>query len=189
MNPALKEYRNIVSRRVAKYEASVEVRRNTKRRLKKAKAALSDALKAQEIAQSIAATVQQRAHDRIAKVVSHCLESVFDEPYEFRIVFEKKRGRTQASLVFTRNGRDVDPMTACGGGVVDVAAFALRLSCLMLSKESRRVMVLDEPFRFVSEEYIPKVRDMILRLSEEFKMQFILVTHIRGLEMGHVVRL
>lgn len=152
--------------------------------------ALADAEEAQRTVQIVANGVQQQAQGRIAGVVSRCLSSVFDEPYEFRIVFEQKRGRTEARLVFVRNDVEVDPMTAAGGGVVDVAAFALRLSCILLSRPRvRRLMVLDEPFKFVSEEYRVRVRQLLESLAKELQFQFIMVTHIKELETGHVVNL
>jgi len=85
---------------------------------------------------------------------------------------------------------EVDPLSASGGGVVDVAAFALRLSCLCLSKPKRRhLLVLDEPFKFVSEEYRHRIRGMMEKLSEEMGVQIIMVTHIKELETGKVIRL
>ena len=151
---------------------------------------LSFAQDAQNILQHVAQAVQQEAHDRIAGVVSKCLETVFDEPYEFKIVFDRKRGKTEAKLLFSRNGMDVDPLTASGGGVVDVAAFALRLACLVLTRPpTRRIIVADEPFRFVSAEYRGRVRRLLETLSEEMKVQFVMVTHIDALKCGKVVEL
>jgi len=145
---------------------------------------------AQELAQHVAQVIQQKAHDQIARVVSRCLSAVFDEPYEFRIHFERKRGRTEARLTFDRDGMEVDPMTASGGGVVDIASFALRLSCLILNKPPlRRAMVMDEPFRFVSEEFRDRVKALLETLSEEMKTQFVMVTHINELKMGQVIEL
>jgi DNA repair exonuclease SbcCD ATPase subunit len=144
---------------------------------------------AQAYAQQIAQQIQTKAHDRIAGVVSRCLEAVFDEPYEFKLHFETKRGKTEAKLVFERNGQEVDPMTASGGGVVDVASFALRLSCLMLSRPPlRRFIVLDEPFRFVSEEYRDNLSELLQTLSEEMDVQILMITHIREMVSGTVLR-
>jgi len=143
-----------------------------------------------KILQSVAQAVQQSAHNRIASVVSRCLESVFDDPYEFKIEFVQKRGRTEANLHFLRNGMFLDPMTASGGGVIDVASFALRASCLLLSRPRlRRVIVLDEPMKFVSAEYRGRVRHMLEELSGELGIQFIVVTHIRELECGKVIQI
>jgi DNA repair exonuclease SbcCD ATPase subunit len=145
---------------------------------------------AQSLAQEAAQKLQQRVHSQIAGIVSHCLQLVFDEPYVFNIVFERKRGRTEARLVFERNGLEVDPMTASGGGVIDVAAFALRLSSMLLNNPRlRKLMIMDEPFKFVSQAngYRERVRDMLINLSERFGVQFIMVTHMPELQAGKVV--
>jgi DNA repair exonuclease SbcCD ATPase subunit len=150
----------------------------------------TDCEEAQRVVQLVAQTVQQQAHDKIAGVVSRCLEAVFDEPYEFQIHFEQKRGRTEARLVFVRDGNEIDPMTGSGGGVVDVAAFALRVACILLSKpQVRRTLVMDEPFRFVSACYRPRLRGMLERLSTDLQMQFIQVTHIEELTTGTIIEL
>lgn len=149
-----------------------------------------DAEEAQRVAQLVAQTVQQQAHHRIAGVVSRCLQAVFDDPYEFKILFEQKRGRTEAQLVFVQEGQAVDPMTASGGGVVDVAAFALRLSCILLSKPPvRRVLILDEPFKFLSREYHERARLLLESLADELKVQIIMVTHIEALKTGTIIEL
>lgn len=148
-------------------------------------------LKAQKIAQGVAEAVQQQAHARIAAVVTRCLKAVFGEDaYEFRIDFAQKRGKTEARLLFVRDGVDVDPTTAAGGGCVDVAAFALRLACLVLSLPRRRkLLVLDEPFKWVSKDYRPAVRELLLKLSEELGVQIVMVTHMPDLMVGNVIEI
>ena len=142
------------------------------------------------LAQTVAQQVQQQAHARIADVVTRSLAAVFDEPYVFKIKFERKRNRTEASLVFERQGLEVDPMTAAGGGVIDVAAFALRLACLMLQRPAvRRLLVMDEPFRFVSVNYRPRLRTLLDQLAREMDCQFIIVTHDPHLTLGTVIDL
>jgi DNA repair exonuclease SbcCD ATPase subunit len=147
-------------------------------------------LAAQEILQLVAQAVQQRAHEKISAVVSSCLRTVFQDPYEFHIEFERKRGRTEARMRFIRRDLSVDPLSASGGGVVDVAAFALRVSCLMLHRPRlRRLVVLDEPFKFVSEQYRDNVRQMLEELSRDLKLQIVMVTHVNELETGKVIKL
>jgi len=163
---------------------------NEKTKLQETKELVIDIEQAQIITQQLAQKIQQQAHDKIAGVVSKCLETVFDRLYKFNINFEMKRGRTEAALTFEREGIEVDPMTASGGGVVDVAAFALRLSCLILSKPIlRRILILDEPFKFVSAEYRNNVRMLLEGLAKEFNVQFIMVTHIPELQTGKVIEL
>ena len=149
--------------------------------------------KAQTISQQIAQTVQKQAHDRIAKVVSSCLRSVFpdDDIYGFKIYFDRKRGRTEARLVLTKNEHEInDALNSDSGGVVEVAAFALRLSCILLSKPKlRRILILDEPFKCVSKEYQENIRILLEKLSIEFKTQFIMVTHNDAYHVGKVIKL
>lgn len=157
---------------------------------RKAQSHLDALYEAQELVQSVAQQVQQRAHSRIADVVTRSLEAVFDEPYTFRIHFERKRGQTEARLAFERDSVEIDPMSAAGGGVVDVAAFALQLSCLVLSKpQTRQTLILDEPFKYVSEEYRSRIRSLLEMLAEEMKVQILMVTHIDALKMGKTIQL
>ena len=158
--------------------------------LTKAKKLLARTQDAQEILQLIAQAVQQKAHERISEVVSSCLSTVFDDPYEFKIQFERKRGRTEASLRFLRRGLDVDPLSASGGGMIDVAAFALRVACLMLHRPRlAKVVVIDEGFKFVSSQYRANVRSMLEGLAKDLGVQIVQVTHIEELEAGKVIEL
>ena len=156
-----------------------------------AKARQAAVAEAQAAAQQLAQQTQQAAHAGLASVVSRCLSAVFDEPYDFRIAFEQKRGRTEARLTFYRDGHEHDPMTASGGGVVDVAAFALRLAALTLAQPpARRVLFLDEPFRFVhSPLYRRRVRQLLERLADDMGVQIIMVTGVAELQTGQVVEL
>jgi DNA repair exonuclease SbcCD ATPase subunit len=143
------------------------------------------------IFQSICVQVQTAVHHSVSDIVTRCLRAVFGEDaYEFQIAFEQKRGKVEAEMQFIRNGNIYDPMTQSGGGVLDVAAFGLRLSALLLSsRRYRRVLILDEPFRFLSVEYRSQIRDLIETLSKELDFQFILVTHAKELEIGDVVQI
>jgi DNA-binding TFAR19-related protein (PDSD5 family) len=48
---------------------------------------------ARSIVQNVAEELQRKAHERLTSVVTKCLDSVFEDPYEFKIEFEKKRGK------------------------------------------------------------------------------------------------
>lgn len=148
------------------------------------------AVQAQGILGDLAQQVQAQVHQRISAVVSSCLAAVFDDPYEFQITFERKRGGTVALLQFLRDGHELSPLEASGGGAVDVAAFALRAVCLVLHRPRlRRVLFLDEPFKFVSKGYQPAVRSMLEQLSRDLQLQIILVTHNEAYETGNVIEL
>lgn len=160
-----------------------------KEKLREAKENLSDSLTARKILQQAAELVQVSAHKKISSVVTRCLRTVFGpQAYEFRIKFEQKRGKTGARLLFVRNGLEIDPRTAAGGGVLDVASFALRLSCLVLAKPyKRRLLVVDEPFKMLDSDKVPIVRELLLTLAKEMKIQIVMVTHNEELKCGKVI--
>lgn len=171
-----------ILRLAADHRRAEAVAAHEQRVLAEAAVAVTNTLQAQQAIQLIAREIQQQAHARIAGVVTRCLSVVFEEPYEFCITYVARRGATEAVITFVRNGVAVDPLTAAGGGVVDVAAFALRLAALILSRPPvRRVLVMDEPFRFVSRQYRSRVRALLSALAVEMNVQFIIVTHFEDL--------
>lgn len=183
-------YREKAARLAARFAAAEEAHTAAKDELAAADSLAAAADEAQRHAQETAKAVQQVVHDRVASLVTRCLEAVFDERYEFDIVFEEKRGRTEARLVLRRGGAEVDPMSSVGGGVVDVVAFALRLACLMLHRPRlRRLLVLDEPFKYVGAADRPRVRQLLEELSAELEVQFFIITHMDELRLGQVVDL
>lgn len=149
---------------------------------------------AQQIIQDIAKAVQENVHTGIARIVTRCIQAVYQDdpagPYEFQIKFDRKRGKTEARLVFIRDGEEFQPMDESGGGVIDVAAFALRLACIIMEKpRRRRIMFLDEPFRFVDAEKRPALVRLLHDLTRELDFQLVQTTHINELKIGQVIEL
>lgn len=148
--------------------------------------------KAQEVVQQIAEQVQQTAFGSISEVVNRCLTAVWgEEAYTFRIDVRQKRGKTDAKIVLSRDGVEIDDIAAsCGGGVVDVVSFAARMAALQLSRPARRkLLILDEPMKFVSRQYRPAVAAMMLALAEDLGVQIIQVTHTPEFRIGKVIDL
>lgn len=186
----LTELRKKLEKPAAEHAQSTILLRTYKSEQTELEDVLIDLEEAQTLVTETAREIQQQVHRRISAVVSSCLKAVFDDPYEFQIAFETKANRTEARIQFIRNGNALDPMSASGGGVVDVAAFALRIACLTLRKPAlRKVLILDEPFRFLSAEYRPRVRSLIESLADEFGVQFIIVTHLDEFRCGKVITL
>lgn len=136
--------------------------------------------KAQVFLQKVAQETQSQLKFRIEDIVNMALETCFPNEYEFKLDFNVMRGKTDCSLVFLskRTGREIDPMNASGGGVVDVVCFALRTACYVLEQGIDNVIVLDEPMKFVSQNLRSRVCEVIRNLSDRLGLQFIIVTHI-----------
>ena len=154
-----------------------------------AKESLKDCLEAQRIVQVVAEAVQQQAHRQIASVVTSALRSVFGDGSEFRIEFKRARGKTEARLSFANGDKEESPLEASSGGKVDVASFALRLVSILLSRpQRRRLLVLDEPFRFVhGEEYRERTRALVEEMAGKMGFQVVMSTGLRWLQTGKVV--
>jgi DNA repair exonuclease SbcCD ATPase subunit len=91
--------------------------------------------------------------------------------------FVERRNKTECDLWLMKDGQKLRPKFAVGGGVRDIVSFALRLSYWRLEKSSP-VMILDEPFKNLSRNLIPKAVDTLKYLSNKFNLQMIIVTHI-----------
>jgi energy-coupling factor transporter ATP-binding protein EcfA2 len=137
---------------------------------------------ARRIAQEVAKNTQDKLKLSLEPIVTSAMEVVFGlEAYGFDVAFEVKRNKTECTLSFTRDGQLYTPLESSGFGAVDVATFALRLAIWNISKpRGRSVLILDEPFKHLSEDLQERVMDMAKILSHKLGIQLILVTHTKG---------
>ena len=135
---------------------------------------------AQAFLQKIAQETQNHLKFQIEDIINLALDTCFPNEYEFKLEFEVMRGKTEARLVFLsqRTQREVDPMNASGGGVVDLTSFALRIASYVIEQGTDNVIIFDEPFRFVSRDLQERAGLILKKLSEKLNIQIILVTHI-----------
>ena len=133
---------------------------------------------AREIIRIVGLETQKELQYNISDITSLALEAVFPDPYELKVEFVERRNKTECDLKFVRDDMEIDPLTASGVGAVDVAAFALRIASWSMNRpRTRNVIILDEPFRFLSENYQDQASAMVKELSERLGLQFIIVTH------------
>jgi len=185
----LRETRIGVNKLLGELDSVKRQHKEEKRNLKQVEEELEHTKEAQTITQQVAQMVQQQAHKRIEGVVSKCLEAVFEDEYGFKIRFERKRGRTEANLLLLRHGHEIeDVLDADSGGVIDTAALALRLACIVLAKPHlRRIIIMDEPFRNLDLQNRERIRILLEELAEDFKVQFIIITHELAFQTGKVI--
>ncbi len=133
---------------------------------------------AREIIREVGMKTQKKLQYHIGDVTSLALEAVFDNPYELVAKFIQRRNKTECDLVFERDGDRMDPMDASGGGVVNIASFALRVaSWSMQNPRSNSTLVLDEPFSNLSPDLHSRASAMLREISEKLELQLIMVTH------------
>lgn len=134
---------------------------------------------ARELIKQASLDTQKQLEFHISSIVTMALEAVFpDNMYTFKVVFEEKRNKTEASIVLEQNGKDMKILESVGGGVVDIISFALRISVWSLqTKSSRATIILDETFKHLSSHYAEKAGEMLKMLSDKLNIQFIVVSH------------
>lgn len=151
---------------------------NTKKEVKELKRDLRRHEQAQEVIRQVALKTQQQLQFHISDIVTMALEAVFDNPYKLAVEFIQRRNKTECDLYFVRNNEKIDPLSASGGGAVDVASFALRVASWSMSiPHTRNTLILDEPFRYLSSNLLPKASDMLKEVSNRLGLQIVMVTH------------
>ena len=158
-------------------EISISQRDEVKSRLDKNYHDFEVCAKARAVAQNVAESTQKKLEYHISHLVTMALSSVFPDPYEFKLSFVQKRNKTEAKLLFLKNGNETDDiLNTGGGGVSDVASLALRISLWSINK-TRPVLLLDEPTKFLhSPEYQEKASQMIKEVSEKLGLQIIMIS-------------
>jgi ABC-type lipoprotein export system ATPase subunit len=116
----------------------------------------------------------------VETLITQAIQSIFDKELFFKINFVQKRNQIEAEFMLLRsknskNDTD-DILYEFGGGIVDVIGTALRLVILQLLQIEGPV-VLDEPGKNISVQYIDNFGKFLIKMSEAFNRQIIMVTH------------
>jgi DNA repair exonuclease SbcCD ATPase subunit len=126
----------------------------------------------------VALKTQKQLSYHISEITSLALNTIFPEPYALEADFVQRRNKTECDLFFVRNDERIDPLSASGGGTVDVAAFALRVASWSMQRpRSRNTLILDEPFKHLSTNLLPLAGEMLKQISEKLQLQIIMVSH------------
>jgi DNA repair exonuclease SbcCD ATPase subunit len=133
--------------------------------------------KARSMVIIVAERMQRKLEFHISALVSMALAAVFPDPYKFELRFIPRRGKTEADLVFIKNGNETtDLPNSGGGGVCDIASLALRIAVWNI-KKTRACLILDEPTKYLhSPTYQAKASELIKELSEKIGLQIIMAT-------------
>lgn len=135
---------------------------------------------------SLAENRQERIQQQVEELVTQGLQSVFGDSISFHLINSVKANKQVLDLIIRSklpNGRTFDTdMNARGGGMAALVGFLLRLVVLLLTKKDKpKLLVLDETFSHLSEEYRPAVAEFIRQIVDRTDTQVIMVTHFHDL--------
>ncbi len=177
----LQELRRTYERQVGQRDQIKKQIQTTEQALKGKAREAKVAERSQDIVRIVALETQAQLEYRISTTASAAQQAVFDDPYELAVKFEERRGKTECDLLFGRNDQLIDPLASSGYGAADIAAFALRVASWSMSRRTRPVLILDEPFRHLKgEEQNRRAIHMVKELSKELELQVIMVSDERA---------
>ena len=147
-------------------------------------------IKARWVLSEVARLTQEQFKDRVESLVTMAVQSVFDRPFGFELIFERKRNKLECKpVVYEMVGNNKvmyeDPKDDVGGSAIDIISFALRIVLWHLEKpSSRNVILLDEPMKNMGR--LVGLGGQVLReISHRLNLQLIIVTHdVSLMEIG-----
>lgn len=113
----------------------------------------------------------------IESIASIGLSQVFDEQIDLTITQVVRARRVELDVKVKTGELETSIMDARGGGLAAVAGFLLRACVILLNPDARKLLVLDEVFAHLSEDYVPRMAEFLRELCEKSGLQIVLVTH------------
>jgi DNA repair exonuclease SbcCD ATPase subunit len=167
---------------MGKYEQLKENRNTLEKSLHKIVSNIDILEKVKILLQKTSDFAREKAKEKIEGIVTNCLQYIFDSDIKFSIEMNELRGKTEAEFYVVSKYDDeilkTKPQDARGGGVVDIISLALRIAMLECSNiEVQGPIILDEPAKHVSDEYIVQVGEFLKEASKTLNRQVIMVTH------------
>lgn len=178
----LMESKEYLSRELGKRDKIIEQLEVFSNKTKEIDIQLDLLAKVSILLQKTSEFAREQAKNQVQSLVTKCLQFIFESDIEFIIEIDEQRGKSNAEFYVINEIEDIiiktKPELSRGGGVVDIVSLALRIAFLQTHKPAiEGPLILDEPAKHVSDEYIFNVADFLKQTSELFNRQIIMVTH------------
>lgn len=179
----IQERNNAYQQNEGRYQALVEELAATNKDLDEKQEKVKVFNNALLLLQHASNEARQQGKARIEAVVTHALQFVFGAEVSFEIELYESAGRPQAEFYMVTDvaGEKImtQPLEANGGGVVDIISLALRIAILELQSTPAisGPIILDEPGKHISADYVDKMASLLQEMSRYFGRQILIVTH------------
>lgn len=118
---------------------------------------------------------------KIEAVITNIIRVLFcQDNFKFAIQRKTIRNQQEVELLKSENRDGFEyftPLANNAGGINDIVDIIIRVLVIQTFPENRRLLILDEPLKNLSKELRPRFFDFFRKLCDEFKIQYILVTH------------
>ena len=140
-------------------------------------------LELKDFLMSVSANYRDQLCNLFTSLVTEALTSIFEKDIRFNIKLYSYRNEPAIDVSVIENNLEVDPQKSCGGGLNDIISFVIKILLIYLKKSSR-IIILDEPLKFLSRDYIEQSSNFIHDISKRMNIQIILVSHKPDLEIS-----
>ena len=140
-------------------------------------------LELKEFLLSVSASYRDQLCNLFASLVTEALSSIFEKDIRFKINLYSYRNEPAIDISVIEDELEIDPQKSCGGGLNDIISFVIKIIFIHLKKSSK-IIILDEPLKFLSRDYIEQSSNFIRDVSKRMNMQIILVSHKPDLEIS-----
>lgn len=132
--------------------------------------------------QKTAQYAREQGKTQIENLATRSLQYIFKKEYRFEIDLLERRGSSSADFFVVEENDNgyvkTNPELSKGGGIVDIVSLALRLSFMEnASPKIQGPLILDEPAKHVSEDYVFDIGNFLLEFSNQMNRQIIMITH------------
>lgn len=139
---------------------------------------LAQLKQARDVVNTVMTGTQEQVKEYVEDMVTTALACVYGNEYSFVLDCSVKRNQSEMTPWIVKGAERHSPREEVGGGVNDVAAFALRLVLWSMSEpRSAPIFILDEPAKFLSRGLQPMFGRMLQELSRMLGVQVIMVSH------------
>jgi hypothetical protein len=122
---------------------------------------------------------RKQACEKLQELCTFALQYSLSPDYEMKIVLAgKSKPVVDVFVVRKSSGLETSPMDDNGGGIIDIISVGLRIVALHIHDPFiDGPIILDEPYKMLSKEYIPLIAEFLKRISQDFGRQIIICSH------------
>lgn len=131
-----------------------------------------------EIIIKLGEDIQEEVQSFLEDLVTTSLQGTMpDEGYTFLIDFKTIRDQIEVKFYLVKDeDKIIEPREdLCGGTVLDNCAFSLKIGVLHLEEFEDPILLLDEPFKNVTPNYLPAVSKMVVDICNQLGLQIVMV--------------
>ena len=144
-------------------------------------------VKAIDYIQKVATIQRKQVKDKVQKLITNCLRSVYDDSYSVQFNYGVKGSRTSVDIDLVRKCPDGllvrRGLQGIGGGVADSISLPLKLIVLLNDKSYDKILIVDQPGKHLDLDRVPKFAQFLKKISDELDVQIIMSSHHQGMEI------